>query len=307
MSFGERFLLRPGSVPDGLGERPWGAASVGLQLAGGPVLVQGMSERQAEVIVLAYRAFCRDPGAAAPARVELRRLERAAFRTFPLAGWEYTLDIRHTRDEVLLAGLTLVARIAPLESTATLWTPAAEGDEFRGVFENFLRVVVGYRALWSGGVLLHSAAAGGAGAMALFVGPSGAGKTTISRLSLAAGRRVLSDDLNVVIPGRRGVEVVGVPFAGELRQTLSAEERWPLAAICRLRQGETSGLSRLSRGRALAALVAAAPYVNCDPHRLDALAASLEAILDLVPAYELTFSLAGDFWSLLEPAREVVA
>ena len=116
-------------------------------------------------------------------------------------------------------------------------------------------------------MLLHSAGVVDAGSAWVFVGRSGAGKTTLAGSSLAAGREILSDDLNAVVPAPGGPRVAPVPFAGDHRG--SATEPVRLAALCRLVQGRRTLLEPMSGAEALSTLLAAAPFVNQDPHRLE--------------------------------------
>jgi hypothetical protein len=182
----------------------------------------------------------------------------------------------------------------------------AEGEEFLGVVENHLRLVVAYHLLAMGGVLLHSSGLvhrESQGAH-LFLGPSGAGKTTVARLGRERGLAVLSDDMNAVLPtgDGTGATVCRVPFAGDPTLTdpgISPEDRLPLRTLARLRQGRASRLSTLEPAAALAALAACAPFVNRDPHRQVALLENLAALQRAVPPVELEFPKTGGFWPLL--------
>src|SRR5262249_12282362 len=119
-------------------------------------------------------------------------------------GWEYAMDFAHGERSVCLAGLHLMARLDWTPNLSpnlggALWT-SEEGELFPGIGENFLRVLVAYRLLELGGAVLHSAGVADGDGAFLFLGPSGAGKTTLSRQSEAQGRTVLSDDLNALLP-----------------------------------------------------------------------------------------------------------
>ena len=63
---------------------------------------------------------------------------------------------------------------------------------------SFLRIICSYALLERGGVLLHASSVVSNGRAFAFVGPSGAGKTTMARL--AAPRAVLSDEVTAVRP-----------------------------------------------------------------------------------------------------------
>jgi hypothetical protein len=184
-----------------------------------------------------------------------------------------------------------------------LWT-SEDGALFPGIFENFLRVLVAYRLVELGGVVLHSAGvASGSGAF-LFLGPSGAGKTTLSRMSEDRGRTVLSDDLNALLPSS-GPEpgrprVVKLPFTGDLGERRAAAPPSPLRGLLRLEKGADDALRPLSPGETLALLFACSPFVNADPHRQESLLTNLAGLAAAAPAQALTFNLDGRFWSILE-------
>ena len=162
-------------------------------------------------------------------------------------------------------------------------------------------MLAAYRLLEPRGAVIHSAGVAGGEAAFLLLGPSGAGKTTVSRLCLARGAAVLSDDLNAVRLGDGGARLQKLPFTGDL-----GDARGRAAPACRCGpccgwpRGRRSACAPLSPAAALAGLVAAAPFVNRDPWRREALLGVLERLARAVPAYELTFSLAGDPWAILQ-------
>jgi hypothetical protein len=236
------------------------------------------------------------------------RAPASDFLEIDTRGWEYTLDLDHAARSVRVAGLRLMARLdwAPgLADTLAggLWTPEAAGEEWASVLENYLRLLAAYRLLAAGGVLLHSAGVTDGASAWLLLGPAGAGKTTASRLCLAAGAEILSDDLNAALVQEGGRAVVArLPFTGDLGERQGgpgAPGVYPLRGLLRLRQGAGEALVPLSPAAALAALAAAAPYANRDPFRREALLAVCERLARTVPAWELTFSLEADLWSIL--------
>jgi hypothetical protein len=94
--------------------------------------------------------------------------------------------------------------------------------------------------------------------------------------------------------------VARLPFTGDLGERHGEPGSYPLRAVLRLRQGPAEGLAPLSPASTLAALAAAAPYVNRDPWRREPLLAALERLARAVPAWELTFSPGADLWSILK-------
>lgn len=313
MSFAAGFLRLPDLFPGRRSGEPWGDCRVVLEVPGGPYLFEGLSEIQEAAIRLKFGALCRDLGEEEPVRSLVFRAPAADFRDIDTRGWEYTLDLEHNPRSVLAAGLRLMARLDWIPSlTGALWTPEAAGEEWLGVFENHFRVLAAYRSLETGGAVLHSAGVTDGESAWLLLGPSGAGKTTASRLCLEGGAIVLSDDLNAVRlgPHHHGPPPPGgeegearlekLPFTGDLGDRGGGPAAYPLRAILRLRQGSDDHLSPLTPAAALASLVAAAPFVNQDPWRRDALFGVLERLARSVPAWEVRFTLGGGIWDILK-------
>jgi hypothetical protein len=324
MSFGARFLARPDLFPARQSGEPRGARSLALDLPGGPYTLSGLSPAQEAGARSAFGAFCaasEGPAAGGGTGVAVRVFTAPAEDFLPVdtRGWEYALDSDHQPAAVRLAGLSLLGRIdwnargEPF--SGALWT-SEEGERFPGICENFLRVLLAYRVLDLGGAVLHSAGVVDRGRAFLFLGRSGAGKTTAASLSLAAGREVLSDDLNAVLPTDEtggGYVAARLPFAGDLGRAAAGAGTFPLAGLLRLRKADPADsadpsrpaetLAPLSPGRALATLLACSPFVNADPCRREALLAALDRLTRAVPERELIFRLDGlgpGFWSILE-------
>jgi hypothetical protein len=304
MSFGERFLAEPDLFPARPSGEPWGELAIVLDLPGGPYAIDGLAPQQVASIEPKLGRYVRMLEGGAPAQSTIARVFRAAesdYRRFDLRGWDYVLDTDCSPGSVRLAGLGLTARLdwRPTLGGA-LWTSDPGGPAFPGIFENFCRVLCAYRTVECGGAVLHAAGVAREGRGFLFVGRSGAGKTTVSRASLAQGAEVLSDDLNALLPGPSGPLVAQLPFTGDLAATTSANSTWPLAALLRLEKSDRDELTPLSRAIALTQLVACSPFVNVDPYRLDALIVNLEALLAHASTHTLRFRLAGTFWSILD-------
>jgi hypothetical protein len=307
MSFGSGYLRVPDLFPGRRSGEPWGDRSLVLDVAGGPYLFSGLSAFQAETVRRKFADLCRETDEAPAVATRLFRAPTADFIERDTRGWEYTLDMDHSPASVRLAGLNFMARLDWVpELAGGLWTPEAPAEEWISFFENYFRVLAAYRLLAEGGALLHSAGITDGVSAWMLLGPSGAGKTTSSRLCMERGAAVLSDDLNAVMLPRESPHLPGppllvrLPFTGDLGEGAGGAASYPLAALLRLVKGTEDRLRPLSPGAALAGLVAAAPFVNKDPWRRESLLATLERLARSVPAYELVFSLEGGLWDILK-------
>jgi hypothetical protein len=164
--------------------------------------------------------------------------------------------------------------------------------------ENLLRVLYAWAALDRGGLLLHASGVIRGGKAYVFFGHSGAGKTTVARLSMPGV--ILSDDL-VLLGMRDGVlHAHGVPFRGEMVECPRTNASAPVAGLYLLEKAVAHGLHDLTRAHALARLVGSSPFVNSDSGSIPELMSVCEAICGLAPVRRLTFLPDPGFWDLLE-------
>jgi hypothetical protein len=165
--------------------------------------------------------------------------------------------------------------------------------------ENFLRVVYAWLALQDGGLLLHAAGLIRDGHGYVFFGPSGAGKTTTTRLS-APTTEILSDDLVILRCHNGQCQLYGVPFRGDFSDAPRANQRAPLRGIFRLHQDKRHYLEPLPRVTAIAELVAASPFVVRDLSLSQQLIAVCQQIAQTVPVQLLHFKRDNGFWKEID-------
>lgn len=301
MTFGTQFLTYPELFPARLAGESWGSQSLYLRLAGADYALTGLSEIQQAAISVRFGALCRATATDVAAELHLYQAEAEDFLGIPYPGWAYSLDCDYQPQHLRLAGLGLMAR---LELAPTwrggLWVPTADAQMVAdGTLENILRVLVAYRLLAQGGLLLHSAGTVRDGAAYIFFGHSGAGKSTISRLNLSAGLTVLSDDMNALVWRAGQWWVEKLPFAGDLGQNAVDAGCYPLHGLYRLVKAPHHALHPLLPARATASLLACAPYVNQNPHLLDSLLIEANRIVTGVTVAQLEFALDSGFWRCL--------
>lgn len=159
-----------------------------------------------------------------------------------------------------------------------------------------LRVAYALLAFQAGGLMIHAAGIVQNGAAYLFFGPSGAGKTTVSRLSTKGS--VLNDDLVILLPKEKGWRVYGTPFWNPTQVTPNASSA-PLAGLFRLVQSKRVSLGALSSSEAIAELVANVPVITVDLERSGKLLQRLDEISRTVTVKKLFFRQDGSFWDLI--------
>jgi len=153
----------------------------------------------------------------------------------------------------------------------------------------FLRSLISWNLLDTGGLMLHSAGLVLGGKAYVFPGKSGAGKSTLARLALGAGAEVISDEINLLRPGPRGWRAYGSPFWGEMRAG-GRQANWPLGGVFFLKKAAAPAFLPCSGGDAVRTVLRC--LVNFSRSAEVSAKALLAAgrLLAAVPARRLGFS-----------------
>src|SRR5436309_140602 len=129
----------------------------------------------------------------------------------------------------------------------------------------------------------------------LFVGQSGAGKTTMARLwqkpqagGGAGGIMILSDDRIILRKGNGTVWMYGTPWHGEA--AMACADRAPLAGIYLLRHGASNALVPQRRSQAITRLLASSFTPLYSRDALDFTLGFLDQVVRAVPCHELSFT-----------------
>ncbi|MCU0832919.1 MAG: hypothetical protein MUC77_00585 [Chromatiaceae bacterium] len=307
--------MRPLGSPD-----TWGPASIALRLPVCGIAIEGLSARQRDEVARNHPSFLAAEGAlhgTAGIVCQAGRLPEP----LSIPAEELTCAGQYAPRQVRRGGGLEVTGInftawVPLDAAADARTPAAarlcvaREEELPQpmVLENFLRILLAHRALGFGGMLLHSAGLVVDGRALLFVGRSNAGKTTLSRKADAAGARVLSDDINLVLPAADGYAVHSVPFTGEFRRRVALEPgAVPLAGILLLEKGPRLTLAPVGAAAAVSALFAQCPFVNTGAEEAPGLLDSLARLVTATPVARLTVALDDPFTTIIDRAQGAFA
>jgi hypothetical protein len=163
--------------------------------------------------------------------------------------------------------------------------------------DGFLRVCFSLAIIRKGGLMLHAASLVSRGRGHAFTGPSGAGKTTVCRLS--GPRTVLTDETTIVRRNGRGFLVAGNPFPGELGR-YGPNASFPLASINLLVKDSAVGVTPLEADEAIRALLANT-LLHARDSEMSALALDAAcAIAGEVAVRRLCFAQDPSFWEVVE-------
>jgi hypothetical protein len=137
-------------------------------------------------------------------------------------------------------------------------------------------------------VAVHSSVIVHGGRAVMFLGESGTGKSTHTRLWLKyiADSELLNDD-SPIVRSLEGVPTVfGSPWSG--KTPCYHNRHFPIAAVVRLSQAPHNQITRLSRLQALGALLPSCPPQFARGERLmDGLVAVISSVIGSVPVYHL--------------------
>lgn len=281
----------------GVRSRSWGSRDLWLDLPVANIQFRGLSDSQYRSLIGEYRNFVADIDShpdhddVVCSAYKLESVIRLPIESLMSQGQFTPLKVRDSRG-IELTGINFRAHLQLGEGgpKASLGVASEKELPRAGVIENFLRILSAHRALEKGGVMLHSAGLVFDDTAYIFSGRSNAGKTTLTRKAHDKGARVLSDDINLLLPATEGYSAHAVPFTGEFGRTLSHErgrKSYPVAAIVLLEQGSELVTEQVRPSAAVARLLTACPFVNYDAEESDRLFDVLTALVAGVPVIKL--------------------
>lgn len=138
------------------------------------------------------------------------------------------------------------------------------------------------------GIAIHSSVVVSNGRCALFLGESGTGKSTHTRLWIKhiEGARLLNDDSPIVRIVDGDVRVYGSPWSG--KTPCYKNESYPIAGFCRLVQAPYNAIHRLPTIMAIGAILPSCPPIFAHDEILqDMICRTVGDILRVSPVYRL--------------------
>jgi hypothetical protein len=148
------------------------------------------------------------------------------------------------------------------------------------------------------GLLIHSSCILENGHAHLFAGHSGAGKSTVTALSLPRG--IFSDEATLVKISSDVVTVFHSPFRSEFHTNLN-EQLTPssLSSIQILHQSPTNRRLPIKKTDGLLTLMNKVFYWSPSPEVARKILGKLKEMVEIVPVYELHFRKEPTFWELI--------
>ena len=182
------------------------------------------------------------------------------------------------------------------------WDPASSRGSIRQSanpysIDSVLRIVHTLLLSKQGGFLVHAASAVRNGKAFLFAGPSGAGKTTLSRLA-PADVILLTDEISYVRRQESGYVAFGTPFAGELAK-VGENVRAPIAAMYLLAKGPDNRIEPVSKAQAGYSLLTNILFFAEDAELVSLVFQSACEFVTHVPVYRLTFAPDARVWEMI--------
>lgn len=174
---------------------------------------------------------------------------------------------------------------AALASVDFTLAPSFGGDALSVGFPTD-EYVMARRLARGGGLLLHASSLVQDGVAYLFVGHSGAGKSTTAMNAVSAGAEVLSDDRTIVtLDADGGATAHGTPWHGSYRRATNASA--PLAGIFVLVQDSEDSVVPVGAVRAVGELFVRLVHPTSSAGEVEATLDTLERLVGAVPVAEL--------------------
>ena len=154
--------------------------------------------------------------------------------------------------------------------------------------DNSLMVLFAFATAPLGTLEMHASVVSNGGKAYLFLGKSGTGKSTHSRLWLqnVPGTELVNDDNPVMRVRQDGsVSVYGSPWSG--KTPCYRNVCFPVGAIVRIRQAKENRIARLPLVQAYASLASSCSGFRAEKSIADSLHATISAIVPAVPCFVL--------------------
>jgi hypothetical protein len=261
-----------------------------VDIAGCPVRFTTTSAPLVELLKDRYRNFLLSPADSAARPVSA----------------EFQLDVVQTSPCEGVGDLRVEARGGIWQMSrgdfAARWDPASGRGHIRQTLnpystDSVLRIVQSLLLSSDDGFLLHASSMIHNGRAHVFTGPSGAGKTTMTRLA-PSDAVLLTDEISCLRRAADGWRAYGTPFAGELRTSGECVSA-PVAALYRLEQGAENAITPLGPAEAVRTVMRNLLFFTSDVEARGRVLATVCDLRAAVPVRRLTFTPHPAVWTAL--------
>ena len=279
---------------------PFGGSALSLSIGPIRITLDGLSARQASWMSDRHAPFVSAPVSTPHVSINLQRAGVDAFLKLPTSGTSefYRMGRRTSGRRYFFWSYEFAGWIDSSSRRAQLALVREEGPIFERGLENFLRVITATFILDHGGFLLHGAGVVRVDRAYVFFGPSGVGKTTVTRFS--PGDVILSDDLTLVVPRDGVFEATGIPFGMAHHRVPDTRESFPIVSMNRLVQSDDVRQERIRGARALGEVGSCLPFVMQDPKQAAKALQVVGEALRSLPVFRLHFRRDDQFWSVVQ-------
>lgn len=146
------------------------------------------------------------------------------------------------------------------------------------------------------GLLIHSSCVIEEGRAHIFMGHSGAGKSTAAKLSYP--RKLLSDEATILKISGESITVFNSPFRSELQST-DHKENCSLASIQLLEQSRSNKRMKIKKSEALLQITDKVFFWCYRAEEPTKILRLLKLVVNEIPVYELHFQKNNTFWELI--------
>lgn len=183
------------------------------------------------------------------------------------------------------------------------WSPDTGSGWIRHVtaaphtIDAFLRMLYSVLIAGQGGFLVHAASAIRNGKAFVFMGVSGAGKTTMTRLA-PPDAAPLTDEVSYIRIHEGRYWAFGTPFFGDWGKA-GANLSAPIEAVYQLAQGPANVIEPLAPKDAVRALLRNIMFFSKDPELVRVAFETACRFVGAVPVRRLTFAPTPEVWELI--------
>jgi len=264
----------------------------------GPLRVRFVGEDGAHVRVVYPHTLFRDERALPDCEVRCRFGEPRPFDSPAVFRAKTVWELRRDsggREQVYFERREDDGRVRPLMSL-TIEPGFTRAELNRRRIDGETDILVGYpideylvaRMLGlRGGVILHASSVAFEGRALVFLGHSGAGKSTMAEIASACGAEVLSDDRTIVTVERGVATAWGSPWHGSCSK--SSPISAPIAAVLLLVQAPRTEVRQIDASRAFSEMFVRIYQPTVDAGEVERVVDVLHFVASAVPSAELRF------------------